>query len=466
MSESISNGNFDLIVIGAGPGGYVAAIRAAQLGMRVACVEKDSSLGGTCLNVGCIPSKALLDSSELYYQAKKHFAGHGIKTGELQLDLKPMMSRKDSVVTGLTRGVAGLFKKNKIESVTGLARLTSPSSVEVNGRTLTGKRILIATGSAPIELKSIPFDGKNVISSTEALALSEVPRKMIVVGAGAIGLELGSVWSRLGSEVVVVEFLDRIAPLMDREMTTQLQRSLERQGMKFRLNTSAEAVKPAGNRMQVTLASGDKRETDECDKVLVSIGRRPFTEKLGLAEIGVQIDKRGFVQVNAHFETNVPGIYAIGDVIGGAMLAHKAEEEGVAAIERMAGQGGHVNYLAVPNVIYTHPELASVGLSEDEAKAKVLEIKVGKFPFLANGRAKAMDSTEGLVKVIGDAKTDRLLGMHILGARASDIIAEGAVAVEFAASVEDVARSVHAHPTLPEAIKEAALAVDKRPIHI
>src|SRR5687768_15673301 len=307
MAEN-STGTFDLIVIGAGPGGYVAAIRAAQLGMRVACVEKDSSLGGTCLNVGCIPSKALLDSSELYYQAKKHFAGHGIKTGELQLDLKTMMFRKDSVVTGLTRGVAGLFKKNKIESITGFARVTSPTTIDVNGRALTSKRILIATGSAPIELKSIPFDGKNVISSTEAIALSEVPKKMIVVGAGAIGLELGSVWSRLGSEVVVVEFLDRIAPLMDREMTTQLHRSLEKQGMKFRLNTAAESAKQVGNRTQVTLASGDKHETDECDKLLVAIGRRPFTEKLGLAEVGVQLDKRGFVSVNAHFETNVPGI--------------------------------------------------------------------------------------------------------------------------------------------------------------
>jgi dihydrolipoamide dehydrogenase len=460
------NSNFDLIVIGAGPGGYVAAIRAAQLGMRVACIEKDNSLGGTCLNIGCIPSKALLDSSELYYQAKKHFASHGIRTGELQLDLKTMMGRKDAVVTGLTRGVAGLFKKNRIETITGMARVSSPTTVDVGGRTISGKRILIATGSAPIELKSLPYDGKNVISSTEALALAEVPKKLIVVGAGAIGLELGSVWSRLGSEVVVVEFMDRIAPLMDREMTTQLQRSLEKQGLKFRLNTAAEGMKISGKRIEVTLARGEKRETDQCDKVLVAIGRRPFTEKLGLTEIGVQLDKRGFIAVNSHFETNVPGIYAIGDVIGGAMLAHKAEEEGVAAVESMAGQAGHVNYLAVPNVIYTHPELASVGLSEDDAREKGLEIKIGKFPFLANGRAKALDSAEGLVKVIGDARTDRLLGMHILGARASDIIAEGAVAIEFAASVEDIARAVHAHPTLPEAIKEAALALDKRPIHI
>ena len=467
MSE---NTNFDLIVIGAGPGGYVAAIRAAQLGMRVACVEKDDSLGGTCLNVGCIPSKALLDSSELYEQAKTHFHHHGIKAEGIELDLKAMMARKDGVVTSLTRGVAGLFKKNKIQHVQGMGRITGVGSVEVTAedgakQTITASKILVATGSAPIELKSIPFDGKHIVSSTDAIAFSEVPKKLLVIGAGAIGLELGSVWNRLGSEVVVIEFLDRILPLMDREMTTALQRSLTKQGITFRLNTGAQSATIKNNRVQLTWKSGETTEVEEADKVLVAIGRRPYTESLGLREVGVAMDQRGFVTVNNHFETNIPGIYAIGDVIGGAMLAHKAEEEGVACAELIAGKAGHVNYLAVPNVVYTFPELASVGLTEDEAKTKHGEVRVGKFPFTANGRARAMDATEGMVKIVGDAKTDRLLGMHILGARASDMIAEGAVAIEFASSCEDIARSVHAHPTLPEAIKEAALAVDKRAIH-
>lgn len=462
---------FDLIVIGSGPGGYVAAIRAAQLGMRVACVEKDETLGGTCLNVGCIPSKALLDSSEMYHQAKHSLDHHGIKATGVSLDLKAMMARKDGVVSQLTRGVAGLFKKNKIEYVRGMGKVAGPGKVEVDGsagkRTLAAKNILIATGSAPIALKTIPFDGKHIISSTEALTLPEVPKKMVVIGAGAIGLELGSVWSRLGAEVVVFEFLDRIAATMDREMTTALQRSLEKQGLKFRLKTGAQSATFENGRVKLAWksAEGSESGTEECDVVLVAIGRRPFTEKLGLVEAGVELDQRGFVVVDKHFQTRVPGILAIGDVIGGAMLAHKAEEEGVACAETIAGGAGHVNYLAVPNVIYTHPELASVGITEEEAKTRGIEIKIGKFPLMANGRAKAMDATEGSVKIIGDAQTDRLLGMHILAARASDMIAEGAVAMEFAASVEDIARSVHAHPTLPEAIKEAALAADKRAIH-
>jgi dihydrolipoamide dehydrogenase len=469
MSET-TNGNFDLIVIGAGPAGYVAAIRAAQLGMRVACVEKDDSLGGTCLNVGCIPSKALLDSSELYEQAKTHFHHHGIKADGIELDLKAMMARKDGVVTSLTRGVAGLFKKNKIQHVQGMGRITGVGAVEVTAedgskQTITGAKILVATGSAPIELKSIPFDGKHIVSSTEAIAFTEVPKKLLVIGAGAIGLELGSVWNRLGSEVVVIEFLDRILPLMDREMTTALQRSLTKQGITFRLNTGAQSATMKDDRVQLTWKSGETTQVEEADKVLVAIGRRPYTESLGLREMGVAMDPRGFVTVGSQFETNVPGIYAIGDVIGGAMLAHKAEEEGVACAELIAGKAGHVNYLAVPNVVYTFPELASVGLTEDEAKTKFGDVRIGKFPFTANGRARAMDATEGMVKIVGDAKTDRLLGMHILGARASDMIAEGAVAIEFASSCEDIARSVHAHPTLPEAIKEAALAVDKRAIH-
>ncbi|MBA3273352.1 MAG: dihydrolipoyl dehydrogenase, partial [Chthoniobacterales bacterium] len=392
---------FDLIVIGAGPGGYVAAIRAAQLGMRVACVEKDESLGGTCLNVGCIPSKALLDSSEMYHQAKHSLDHHGIKTTGVALDLKAMMARKDGVVSQLTRGVAGLFKKNKIEYVRGVGKIAGAGKVEVDGstgkRTLTAKHILIATGSAPIALKTIPFDGKHIVSSTEALTLAEVPKKLVVIGAGAIGLELGSVWSRLGAEVVVIEFLDRIAATMDREMTTALQRSLEKQGLKFRLKTGAQSAAFENGRVHLTWksAEGSESGTEECDVVLVAIGRRPFTEKLGMADAGVELDQRGFVVVDKHFQTRVPGIYAIGDVIGGAMLAHKAEEEGVACAEMIAGTAGHVNYLAVPNVIYTYPELASVGITEEEARAKGIEIKIGKFPLMANGRAKAMDATEG-----------------------------------------------------------------------
>ena len=467
MSE---NNSFDLIVIGSGPGGYVAAIRAAQLGMNVACVEKDNTLGGTCLNVGCIPSKALLDSSELFAQAKTHFHHHGIRTGDVSLDLKTMMARKDGVVTQLTRGVAGLFKKNKVQPVVGMGRVTGAGQVEVTAsdgskRSISAPKILIATGSAPIGLKTVAFDGDRIVSSTEAIAFNEVPKRLLVIGAGAIGLELGSVWSRLGSEVLVVEFMDRILPLMDREMTTALKRSLEKQSIQFRLNTSAQGATVEKGRVKLTVKSGEETSVEEADKVLVAIGRRPYTESLGLREVGVAMDQRGFVTVNHHFETNIAGIYAIGDVIGGAMLAHKAEEEGIAAVETMAGKAGHVNYLAVPNVVYTFPELASVGLSEEEAKEKHGDVRVGKFPFTANGRARAMDATEGLVKIVGDAKTDRLLGMHILGARASDMIAEGAVAIEFASSCEDIARSVHAHPTLPEAVKEAALAVEKRAIH-
>ncbi len=470
MSESA----FDLIVIGAGPGGYVAAIRAAQLGMRVACIEKEPALGGTCLNWGCIPSKALLDSSELYHQAKTTFSRHGIKMAGLELDLPAMMSRKDDVVRTLNRGVAGLFKKNKIEHVRGTAHLKSASSVEVTAaegtRSLTARNLLIATGSAPIELPTMPFDGKQFISSNDAIGLPQVPKKLVIIGAGAIGLELGSVWSRLGSEVVVIEFMDRILPLMDKEMTSLLQRMLEKQGLKFRLQTAAESAKVERGKVRLHWqasggGSAGETGTEECDMVLVAVGRRPYTDGLGLVEIGVGLDRKGFIIADKEFRTVVPGVWAIGDVIGGMMLAHKAEEEGIAAVEIMAGHAGHVNYHAIPNVVYTFPELASVGETEEEARADGAEIKVGKFPMAANGRARAMDAAEGMVKVIGEAKNDRLVGMHILAARASDLIAEGAVAIEFAASVEDLARSVHAHPTLPEAIKEAALAADKRAIH-
>jgi dihydrolipoamide dehydrogenase len=461
---------FDLIVIGAGPGGYVAAIRAAQLGMRVACVERDRALGGTCLNVGCIPSKALLDSSELYHQARHGLAAHGVVAGEVRLDLATMMARKDGVVRGLTQGIATLFRKNGVTWVQGAARLASPREVVVRGRegdrSLGAERVLIATGSEPAPLAELPFDGERVLSSTEALALDRVPERMLVIGAGAIGLELGSVWSRLGARVTVVEFLDRIVPSMDRGMGRQLRRALEKQGLAFRLETTARRAERSAGGVRVTLESKEATGVEEADVVLVAIGRRPYAEGLGAREIGVAFDERGRIVVDDRFQTSVPRVFAIGDVIAGPMLAHKAEEEGIAAVEGMAGQPGHVNYDAVPNVVYTWPELASVGLSEEAAAERGLAINVGSFPFIANGRARCMNETEGGVKVLADARTDRLVGLHILGPRASDLIAEAAVAVEFGASAEDLARSVHAHPTLPEAVKEAALAAAKRAIHI
>jgi len=469
MSED-SGRDFDLIVIGSGPGGYTAAIRAAQLGMRVACIEKDVTLGGTCLNVGCIPSKALLDSSEHYHAIAKNMAVHGIRVNGLELDLAQMMARKDKVVKAGTVGLNGLFKKNKIERIAGTGRLLAGNAVEVkNGdgaRTLRTKRILIATGSAPIALPSLPFDGKRVVSSTEALTLAEVPQRLLVVGGGAIGLELGSVWNRLGSQVLVVEFLDRIVPGTDRKMGELLRKSLEKQGMKFQLKTTAKGVKAGKNGVAVQLESEGSVGERACDVVLVAVGRRPYTEGLGAKEIGVALDDRGRIRVDNHFATNIEGVYAIGDVIAGPMLAHKAEEEGVAAVERMAGVAGHVNYGAIPNVVYTAPELASVGLSEEQAEEQGIAIQVGTFPFMANARARSMNETEGMVKILADAKTDRIVGVHILGPRASDLIAEAAVAMEMGASAEDIARSVHAHPTLPEALKEAALAVAKRSINI
>ncbi len=459
---------FDLVVIGSGPGGYVAAIRAAQLGMRVACVEKYPALGGTCLNVGCIPSKALLDSSEHYALARHGFAAHGIQ-GTFELDLAAMMKRKDGVVRDLARGIETLFRKHKIERVQGTGRLKGPGAVEVAGaegaRTLATQRILIATGSKPAGLPGIAFDGRQIVHSTDALALPEVPRRLLVVGAGAIGLELGSVWMRLGSEVTVLEFMDRAVPGMDRASGQQLQRALERQGMKFRFQASAESARAEGDRVRVVVrAAGEARE-EECDVLLVAVGRRPFTAGLGAVEAGVALDERGRVQVDARYQTRVPGIYAIGDVIAGPMLAHKAEEEGIAAVELMAGQAGHVAYGCIPNIVYTWPELASVGLTEEEARAQGREVRIGAFPFLANGRARAMGEREGQVRIIADARTDRILGAHILGPRASDLIAELTLALEFEASAEDLARTVHAHPTLPEAVREAALAVAGRSIH-
>ena len=463
---------FDLAILGAGPGGYVAAIRGAQLGMRVAVVERDAALGGTCLNVGCIPSKALLDSSELYSTLGTGLAAHGITVSGLGLDVPAMMARKDKVVRGLTQGVAGLLKKNGVTHIVGTGRLAAPDRVVVTGsegeRTLEATRILLATGSEPTPLPALPFDGERIVSSTEALAFARVPARLLVVGAGAVGLELRSVWSRLGAEVTVVEFLDAIVPAMDRGMGTELRRALERQGLAFRLATEARAAEPTASGVRVTLAARQSGETTalEADVVLVAVGRRPYTAGLGVHELGVAFDAQGRIGVNDRFETSVPGVFAIGDVIRGPMLAHKAEEEGIAAVEGMAGTPAHVNYEAIPNVVYTWPELASVGCSEEEAQARGLSVSVGRFPFLANGRARCMNETEGSVKVIADARTDRLLGLHILGPRASDLIAEAAVAIEFGASAEDLARAVHAHPTLPEAVKEAALAVAKRAIHI
>ena len=468
-SPSASSSEFDLVVIGAGPGGYVAAIRAAQLGMKVACIDR-AYLGGTCLNVGCIPSKALLDSSERFYETKHKLARHGIKVGDVQLDLPAMLARKDQVVRQLTGGVGGLFRKNKVESVRGQGRVVSPNAVEVKdgdgpARTLKTKRILVATGSAPVELPGLKYDGKYVVGSTEALSFQEVPKKLLVVGGGYIGVELGSVWSRLGSEVLVLEFTEGILPLMDQELSGMLHKLLEKQGIKFRFNAAATGAQVKDGKVHVTWKGGDQTGTEVVDRCLVSTGRRPVTDGLGLAEAGVEIDKKGFVKADAHFRTNVPGIYAIGDVIGGLMLAHKAEEEGIAAVEMMAGMAGHVNYKAVPGVVYTHPELAQVGLTEADAVREGRQVRVGKFPMAANGRAKSIDDTDGMVKVVADAKTDKLLGVQILAPHASDMIAECVVAIEFGSSSEDLARSFHAHPTLNEAVKEAAMAVEKRAIH-
>jgi dihydrolipoamide dehydrogenase len=462
---------YDLVVIGAGPGGYVAAIRAAQLGMKVACVEKRAALGGTCLNIGCIPSKALLDSSELYHLAQARFGKHGIKVGNLGLDVPAMLARKDEVVKGLTDGVKFLFKKNKIDAVFGTARIAAPGSVVVKTRegekTLETKHILIATGSEPMNLPSMPFDGKTIVSSTEALSFDKVPEHLVVVGGGYIGLELGSVWKRLGSKVTVVEFLPRIVPIADVEIGTLLHKSLVKQGLEFQLETKVTGAKPKGDKVVVSVESKDgKTSTLECDRVLVAVGRRAYTEGLGLKEVGVNVDPNtGKVGTDKHFQTNIPGISAIGDVIDGPMLAHKAEDEGVAFAELLAGKPGHVDYNTIPSVIYTWPEMASVGITEEQAKERKIDYKVGKFPFLANGRAKAMDETEGIVKILADARTDRVLGVHIFGPRASDMIAEAVTTMEFAGSSEDIARICHAHPTLSEAFREAALAVEKRAIH-
>jgi dihydrolipoamide dehydrogenase len=463
---------YDLVIIGSGPGGYVCAIRAAQLGMKVAVVEKEKTFGGTCLNIGCIPSKALLHASERYEEAGHMLARMGINVGAPRLDLSAMMAFKDEGVDGNVKGVAFLFKKNKIDSRIGVGRILAPGKVEVaaNGKseTLDTKAIVIATGSDVARLKGIEIDEKRIVSSTGALVLDKVPERLLVVGAGVIGLELGSVWRRLGSEVIVVEFLDRILPGMDADVCRQFQRILQKQGMTFRLSSKVTAVDGSGNRLkaQVEPSAGGAAETVEADVVLVAIGRVPYTAGLGLETVGVATDERGRIAVNHNFETSVHDIFAIGDVIAGPMLAHKAEEEGVAVAEFLDGQAGHVNYHVIPNVVYTFPELASVGKSEEELKAAGISYNVGKFPFTANARAKVNHTTNGFVKILADAKSDRVLGVHILGADAGNMIAEAAVAMEFGAAAEDIARTCHAHPTLPEAVKEAALAVANRAINM
>ena len=469
---------YDLIVIGTGPGGYVCAIRAAQLGLKTAVVEKNATYGGTCLNIGCIPSKALLHASELFEEAGHSFAKMGIGVPAPTLDLKTMLNFKQEAIDGNVKGVDFLFKKNKIDGFKGTGKIAGPGKVEVTGadgktQTLETKAIVIATGSDVARLKGIEIDEKRIVSSTGALTLPEVPKHLLVIGAGVIGLELGSVWRRIGAKVTVVEFLDGVLPGMDGEVRKQAQRLFEKQGMTFKLSSKVTGVDTSGKTLKATVEPanaksdlGGAAETIEADVVLVSTGRVPYTEGLGLKEAGVKMDERNRVAVDHHYATNVPGIYAIGDVIVGPMLAHKAEDEGVAVAEILAGQAGHVNYDVIPAVVYTMPEIASVGKSEEELKAANVAYNVGKFPFTANGRAKANQQTDGFVKILADAKTDRVLGVHIVGSDAGNMIAEAAVLMEFGGSAEDLARTCHAHPTLPEAVTEAAMAVAKRAIHM
>jgi len=463
--------NFDLLVIGGGPGGYVCAIRAAQLGLKTACVESRGTLGGTCLNVGCIPSKNLLNSSELYHKAKKNFSNLGIETGNIKLNIEKLMMNKSKSVQILTKGVEFLFKKNKVTYIKGKAVLFSNNSAVVyeseKKTSYKSKNIVIATGSSTTSLPGINIDEKNIISSTGALSLKKVPSKLAVIGGGYIGLEMGSVWSRLGSEVTVIEFLDHITPGMDKEISKEFQKILSKQGIKFKLESKVTSVKNSTTGVQVDYVNNKTGATEriDCEKVLVSVGRKPYTEGLNLSKIGVNKDSKGGIEVNKKFQTSVPNIYAIGDVIKGPMLAHKAEEEGIAVAEILAGQAGHVNYDVIPGVIYTSPEVASVGKTEEQLKDKKISYKIGKFPFLANSRAKVNNESDGFVKILADSKTDKILGAHIIGPHCGDMIAEMALAMEFGASSEDVARTCHAHPTHTEAIKEAALAVDKRPIH-
>ena len=478
MSDS-----YDLVVIGSGPGGYVAAIRAAQLGLRTAIVEKHGTLGGTCLNVGCIPSKALLQSSHHYQVASEEFSHHGIKTKGLEVDLKTMMGRKETVVQELTQGIEFLMKKNKIDHVVGEGTITAVGEVTATGakkgaqkekkkQVLKTENILIATGSDVAPLAGVKIDEKQIVSSTGALELKKVPQSLIVVGAGVIGLELGSVWRRLGAKVTVVEFLDHILPGMDSEVSKQMQRILSKQGFDFKLSTKVTGAKTDKGGVTLSMEPVDakqskaKKETLKADVVLVSIGRRPYTENLGLKKLGVEMDGHGFIKVDEDFLTNVEGIYAIGDVIGGAMLAHKAEDEGVVAVEIMAGQSGHINYDAIPGVVYTWPEVANLGKTEEQLKEAGIAYKKGKFPFTANSRARCNADADGFVKILADAETDAVLGCHIIGPEAGDLIQEVAVAMELSASAEDIARISHGHPGLSEAIKEAALGVAGRAIHI
>lgn len=464
----MSDKSYDVIVIGGGPGGYVCAIRCAQLGMKVACVEKRDALGGTCLNVGCIPSKALLHASERYDEAGHHLADMGIKVGKPELDLKGMMSFKDKVVADNTKGIAFLFKKNKIDWLKGEGVIEKAGKVKVGKDTYDTKNIVIATGSDVISLPGIEIDEKQIVSSTGALELSEVPKSMVVIGGGVIGLELGAVWRRLGADVTVIEYMDGILPGMDSEIQKESQKIFKKQGLVFKTSSKVTGAKKtkAGVELTVEPADGGDAETIKTDIVLVAVGRKAYTEGLGLDKAGVKTDDRGRIEVDGKFKSSVDGIYAVGDVIAGPMLAHKAEDEGAVLAEMLDGQSGHIDYDAIPSVVYTWPEVAFVGKNEEQLKEAGVEYNVGKFPFMANGRARAMNVTEGFVKILADAKTDRVLGVHIIGPEAGTLIAECVLAMEFGASSEDIARTCHAHPTLEEVVKEAALAVDKRALHI
>ena len=461
---------FNVVVIGGGPGGYVCAIRLAQLGFKTACVESRGSLGGTCLNVGCIPSKNLLNLSENFHKAK-NFSNLGIETGQLKLNIEKMMKNKDKAVTVLTKGVEFLFKKNKVTYFKGTGSFKSPNQISIvddkkKETILEAQKIIISTGSEPVSLPNVKFDEKIILSSTGALSLNSVPKKMIVVGGGYIGLEMGSVWSRLGSEVHVIEFLDHITPGMDKEISKEFMKILTKQGISFHMQTKVESIKNNKTSAKVFLMDKDgKKKELECDVVLISVGRKPNTKNLKLDSVGVLLDEKKRIKVNKNFETNIKNIYAIGDVIAGPMLAHKAEEEGIAVAELISGQSGHVNYDVIPGVIYTSPEVATVGKTEEQLKSLGIKYKVGKFPFIANSRAKAINEPEGFVKILADEKTDKILGVHMIGPHVGEIIGEVAVAMEFGASSEDVARTCHAHPTFSEAVKEAALSIDKRAIH-
>jgi dihydrolipoamide dehydrogenase len=460
--------SYDVIVIGSGPGGYVCAIRAAQLGMKVACVEKRATLGGTCLNVGCIPSKAMLATSEKYHEAEKDFAKLGIKTKGVELDLPAMMKFKDSVVEANTKGIEFLFKKNKVDWLKGAGKITAKGKVDVDGTEYEAKNIVIATGSDVAGLPGIEIDEKKIVSSTGALELDQVPEAMVVIGGGVIGLELGSVWSRLGAKVTVIEFMDQILPGMDGEVRKEANKIFKKQGIEFKLSTKVTSAKSGKDGVELTLepAAGGDAETLKTDIVLVAVGRKAYTDGLGLESVGVETDERGRIKTNGHFKTNVDGIYAIGDVIAGPMLAHKAEDEGVVLAEMLDGQSGHIDYNLIPGVVYTWPEVANVGQTEEQLKEAGIEYKAGKFPFMANGRARAMNAIDGFVKILADAKTDRVLGCHIIGPEAGTLIAEVVAVMEFSGSAEDIARTCHAHPTLEEVVKEAALAVDGRPLHV